>query len=82
MVPKMFLRNNNDLTFTTMIIPRHSIFFLKLFIISVLCLILKTFRACQESQLLIDVCGFLQNVSINFYDYLVVPGGKCHSYYD
>lgn len=81
MVPKVSFRNKNDLTFTVVIMPRHSIFILKLFVIYVLCLTFKTFGAWQESQLLIDVCGFLKNVSTNFYQYLVVPGGKCHSYY-
>lgn len=76
MVPKVSFRNKNDLTFTVVIMPRHSIFILKLFIIYVLCLTFKTFGAWQESQLLIDMCGFLKNVSTNFYKYLVVPGGN------
>lgn len=76
MVPKVFFRNKSDLTFTAMIMPRHSIFILKLFIIYTLYLILKTFGAWQESQLLIDICGFLKDISANFYKYLVVPGGE------
>lgn len=66
MVPKVSFRNKNDLTFTVVTMPRHSTFIHKLFIMYVLCLIFKAFEAWQESQLLIDMYGFLENVSPNF----------------
>ena len=66
MVPKVSFRNKSDLTFTVVTMPRQSTFIHKLFIMYVLCLIFKAFEAWQESQLLIDMCGFLKNVNPNF----------------
>lgn len=66
MVPKVSFRNKSDLTFTVVTMPRQSTFIHKLFIMYVLYLIFKAFEAWQESQLLIDMCGFLKNVNPNF----------------
>ena len=68
MVPKLSFRNKSDLTYTVVTMPRHSTFIHKLCIMYVLCLIFQAFEAWQESQLLIDMCGFLKNVNPIFWN--------------